>query len=287
VAEEGGEEYGYSVVIEKDAYYSNIGLYFSPKDSPMPTIESDNEAVIYRDLFLRSYIPRDIVLEASINPMSVLGVVLREKTPEFYEDMQFDDDFNLIKSVTYGFDEPYALSLFMGNVVKYGKADISEVGKNIGYMGYLINVGNQHIKDNRLINDVWYDFEWKVKGDRQVAGEKLGWSFRIGARWHEHPEITDIYYVGIRRSHFNINAPVLSWILNSGVNYRIDLDQNDGTLIEQQLFFDKKIPIRAWKVGFDIQLGFIWKQAEKYSGALAGEGVGDEFYVVLRPSISF
>lgn len=286
--EEGDEyEYEYSIVVEKDAYYSNVGLYFSPVDSPIPTIESDDEVTIYRDLFLRSYLPHDIVLEASIYPMPILGVLLRDRTPDFYDNMQINDNFNLIKSVTLGFDEPYALSLFLGNVVKYGKEDISEVGFNKGYMGYLISVGDKHIKDNRLINDIWYEFEWKVKGDRDISGEKLGWSFRVGGRWHKHPEITNVYYVGIRRSHFDLKAPVLSWIMNSGVDYRIDFNQDNGSLIEQQLFFDKKIPVRAWKIGFDMNLGFIWKKAEKYSGALAGEGVGDEFYVVLRPSINF
>ena len=154
-------------------------------------------------------------------------------------------------------------------------------------MGYLFSVGDKHIKDNRLIDDIWYEFEWKVKGDREIDHQTLGWSYRIGGRWHDHAEITDTYYLGIRRSNLNFNAPVLSWLFNSGINYRIDIDQEKGTIIGQQLFFDKKIPVLAWKVAFDIELGFIWKTAEKYSGALADEGNGDEFYLVLRPNISF
>ena len=284
-AEEGG--YVSSVVIEKDAYYSNIGLYLSPADSPIPTIDSDNELAIYSDLFLRSYKPHDIVLEASVYPMPVLGVLTRKHAPGFYDDMNISDDFNLIKSVTLGFDEPYALSLFLGNVVKYGEEDISEVGNNKGYMGYLFSIGDRHIKDNRLIDDKWGEFEWKVKGDREVDKLTLSWSFRVGGRWHEHEEIADVYYVGIRRSHFDINAPVLSWVLNSGVDYRIDFDQQSHALIEQRLFFDKKVPIRAWNIGFDMQFGLIWKKAAKYHGSLADEGNGDEFYLVMRPSIEF
>ena len=46
-----------SVVTEVDAYYSSIGLYYHPTDEPLPYVGSDSEAVIYRDLFLRSYLP--------------------------------------------------------------------------------------------------------------------------------------------------------------------------------------------------------------------------------------
>ncbi len=286
LAENGGE-YQSEVVTEMDAYYSNVGLYLSPVDAPIPTVDSDSEWSIYSDLFLRSYIPRDIVLEASVNPMPLLGVALRQRAPNFYDSMQFSGDFNLVKSVTAGFDEPYALSLFLGNVVKYRAGDIADVGNNKGYMGYLFNFGNKHIKDNRLIDDQWLEFEWKVKGDREVADQTLGWSFRMGGRWHRHPEITDVYHIGIRRSHLDFEAPVLSWLLNSGVDYRLDLNQHDGSLIQQSLFFNKKLPVRAWGMAVQIELGMIWKEAEKYSGVLAGEGVGDEFQLVLRPNIQF
>ena len=58
-------------------------------------------------------------------------------------------------------------------------------------------------------------------------------------------------------------------------------------LVEQRLFLDKKLPLRAWNVIPDIKIGFIWKQAAKYQGALADEGPGEEFYIVLRPELQF
>lgn len=279
--------YQSSLVTEVDPYYSNVGLYFSPVDKAIPYIDSDNESEIYRDLLLRSYAPRDVVLEASIYPMPILGTLLRERTPGFYEDMQFSDEFNLVKSVTLGFDEPYAVSLFLGSVVKYRSEDISKLGSNKGYIGYLFSGGTKHIKDNQLIDDNWGEFEWKMKGDREIDEVTHSWSLRVGGKWHDNEEIADIYYFGLRRSHLDFSAPLLAWLPNSGIDYQIAFSQEDNSLIEQKLFFDRKLPLRAWKVALNIKIGFIWKQAEKYRGALATEGPGDEFYLVLRPDIEF
>lgn len=282
-----GGGYESSLVTEFDPYYSNVGLYFTPVDQTIPYIDTDNESEIYRDLLRRSYLPRDVVLEASIYPMPILGTLLRQRAAGFYEDMQLSDDFNLVKSVTLGFDEPYAVSLFLGNVVKYRQEDISELGSNKGYMGYLFSAGSKHIKDNQLIDDNWGEFEWKIKGDREIKAVTHSWSLRVGGKWHGNEDITDIYYFGLRRSHLDFDAPVLAWLPNSGIDYQIAFSQQENALIEQKLFFDKKLPLHAWKVALNIKIGFIWKRAEKYRGALATEGPGDEFYLVLRPDIEF
>ena len=279
--------YQSSLVTEIDPYYSNVGLYFSPVDKTIPYIDSDDESEIYRDLLLRSYAPRDVVLEASVYPMPILGTLLRDHAADFYEDMQLSDEFNLVKSVTLGFDEPYAVSLFLGNVVKYRAEELSELGSNKGYIGYLFSAGSKHIKDNQLIDDNWGEFEWKVKGDREIESVTHSWSFRAGGKWHDNEDISDIYYLGMRRSHLDFDAPVLAWLPNSGIDYQIAFSQRENALIEQKLFFDKKLPLRAWKVALNIKIGFIWKRAEKYRGALATEGPGDEFYLVLRPDIEF
>lgn len=282
-----GVDYDSSLVTEFDPYYSNVGVYLSPVDETIPYIDSDDESTIYSDLLRRSLIPRDVVLEASIYPMPILGTLLREHTADFYDDMQFSDDFNLLKSVTLGFDEPYALSLFLGNVVKYRAEDIAKVGNNKGYMGYLFSGGSKHIKDNQLIDDNWGEFEWKIKGDREIDAVVHSWSFRVGGKWHDNEDISDIYYIGVRRSHLDFDAPVLAWLPNSGIDYQIAFSQQENAIIEQKLFFDKKLPLRAWKIALNIKIGFIWKQAEKYRGELATQGPGDEFYLVLRPDIEF
>jgi hypothetical protein len=280
-------EMQYIVSTEIDAYYSNIGLYISPKDDPIPYIDTTDEMMVYRDLFRRSLVPRDIVLEASAYPMPIAGVVIRDRMPDLYTTAQWTPDFNLVKSATLGFDEPYAFSLFLGNVVKYKAAELEDVGINKGYMGYLFNAGAHHIKDNLLINDNWLEFEFKAKGDIRKAQESRTWSFRIGAKWHDHPEITDIFYLGLKRDHLGFDAPVMSWLLNSGVEYMGAFSQANGVVVEHRLLFNKKMPLRLWRVALTLEAGLIWQQAAKYSGTLSSLTPRDQLSLVLRPNIAF
>ena len=102
----------------------------------LPDPGNKSEREIYQDLLLRSHKPRFILLEFSINPMPVLGAAIRHNSDHFYRQAQFSNDLNIVEILTAGFEEPYAVSLFMGNMVAYGE---SEAGKNKGFMGYLIS----------------------------------------------------------------------------------------------------------------------------------------------------
>jgi len=43
------------------------------------------------------------------------------------------------------------------------------------------------------------ELEAKLKGDRRSPVKKLSWSFRVGVKLHENPEVVDAAYLGIRR----------------------------------------------------------------------------------------
>ena len=110
-----------SVEYELDAYYSNIGLYINLTDEPIPDAGEKEEFEIYRDLLYSSYIPRFIVLEAAVFPMPNLGVYLKDDANDFYKSADIYSDLNIVKAVTAGFEEPYAFSVFLGNVMKFTK----------------------------------------------------------------------------------------------------------------------------------------------------------------------
>jgi hypothetical protein len=150
------------------------------------------ESEIYGALLSRAAIlPQFMVVEASINPMPYLGTSIREHNPSFYDRAQVSGSFNWVKALTAGFEEPYAFSILAGNVANFHVPGSKDT-KGLGYSGYLFSAGNYHIKDNVLIKDDWREFEWKIKGDRKSPVKKLSWSFRVGAKLHGNPDITDI-----------------------------------------------------------------------------------------------
>lgn len=270
---------------ELDPYYSNVAFYKTLDDSPIPELGKRSEAEVYRDLFKRSYLPRFILLEASINPMPVLGVILKsEAAEEVYSNMKITQELNLVEVVTAGFEEPYAISLFLGNMVKYDALDESAT-QSKGFMGYLASYGHLHIRKNKLVDDRWGELEWKIKGDQILADRELSWSFRVGLKIHDNPYITDEFYVAIKRQRIQETGDVYSWVQNGGIEFKYRMDKDTGATIGQQLIIDKNIPIKSngWVVSFGV--GFIRDTRNKYSGPLRAEESNTSF--VLRPSIKF
>lgn len=271
---------------ELDAYYTYLDLIGSLTDQPIPDAGEKSELEIYRDLFLSSYLPRFFILEASINPMPCLGVLIKKNFRDFYEDSELESDVNLVKAITAGFEEPWAFSVVLGDVVTFTRPGEKKKEGNYGFMGYLMSVGNYHIKDNDLIRDDWYELEWKVKGDREYPQQKLHWSFRIGGKFHDNPDITDVYYASVRRSRLDYEASAKSIIKNGGIEYTFDVDADTFEFVRHYFTVDKKWPFKNKKFAFTLALGIIWESSKRYQGSLKEEKV-DNFQVLLRPNIEF
>jgi hypothetical protein len=144
------------VIWEWDPYYTNVDLDIPLTSKPIPTITSDSEGVIYRNLIEGSTIPRYMLLEASVYPMPLLGTYLKTHTPGLYNQGQIGHSgINIFESATAGFQEPWAISAFFGNIARLVRPGETRTGSNLGYTGYLISAGSKHIKNNVLVADNW------------------------------------------------------------------------------------------------------------------------------------
>ena len=275
------------VTWDKDPYYSDVDINIPLTDKPIPTISSDSEAVIYRDLIEGSLVPRYMLLEASAYPLPALGTYLKAHDPGFYREGQISHTgVNVIESATAGFQEPWALSAFFGNIANLERPGQQQGSNNLGYTGYLISVGAQHIKDNVLIQDKWYELEWKIKGDLNDAGQKLSWSFRVGGKFNANPYITDAMYLGIHRNNLDFNQPFLSWFKNSDVDLQLSFSQHGGQVIREELVFGKKYPFPEKGFSLTLDVGFVWDSPDEYSGPLRTDQTSS-LTLVLRPGIEF
>jgi hypothetical protein len=286
VADQTGQFRRFKLLFEPDAYYTDIELIIALTQTPIPHVGEKTEAEFYQTLLSgAAVLPRYILFEASFNPMPYLGVYLKKNEGDFYDNAQLAGSFNWVKALTSGFEEPYAVSMLAGNVVSFDVPGNRDVKGN-GYSGYLFSAGNYHIKDNSLIHDRWEEVEWKIKGDRRSPVKKLSWSFRIGAKLHGNPDITDIFYLSFRRSRLDYLPTDSSLTNNSGFEYTVDLDRRTFHSIRHYFFVDKKWPLDDQKIAFTLALGFVWESKEKYSGVLA-TSKQDNFQFILRPNIEF
>ncbi|HEX2668287.1 MAG TPA: hypothetical protein VHP13_07925 [Gammaproteobacteria bacterium] len=278
---------GMEVTWDTNPYYTDVDLNIPLTDTPIPTIRSDSEAVIYRDLIEGSLVPRFMLLEASVYPMPVLGTYIKSHDPGLYREGEISHTgVNVIESATAGFQEPWALSAFFGNIANLERPGKEHQSNNLGYTGYLVSAGAQHIKDNVLIQDKWYEVEWKIKGDLNDAAQKLSWSFRVGGKFNANPDITDVMYLGIHRNNLDFNQPFLSWFKNSDVDLQLSFSQHGGQVVREQLVFGKKYPFPENGFSLTLDVGFVWDSPNEYSGVLRTDN-SSSLTLVLRPGIEF
>ena len=274
-------------VWETDPYYTQVSLHIPLSDAPIPEFTDVSEFRIYRKLFFDSLVPQFMLVEAAVFPMPLLGVTLKHYTPEFYRGFNVGSgSLNLLEAVTAGFQEPYAFSLFFGDMVSFVRPGEDKVCTNKGYMGYMISYSNQHIKRNVLVPDHNIEFEWKTKGERVFKDDKLSWSFRVGSKIHQHPEIANTIYLGFRRSNLDFKASVFSFLDNSTVDLRWDFSAKNGRPLRQEYVIGKKYPIARWKVAMKMDVGLIWEDQARYSGRLRDKDF-QNVTAVLRPNIEF
>lgn len=280
-----------TVEIELDPYYSAVGVYNSLTGKPIPHLEVSSELEIYRELITKFYQPRTLIVEASLNPLPYAGTLIKRHQHGFYDGMQWGENFNVVQAATAGFEEPWALSIFLGNVVSFDTINKPLQGKRNGYSGLLVDMGTHHIKDNVLIKENWLQMEGKLKGEQILADRSLRWSFRGGAKFHESRYIADSFFLGFRRSRTDFKEKGSFWLNNSGFEYTSDFSQKKLEPIRHYLVVDKKFPFKNSRKAFTLGLGFVWTADKKYSGPLsnapAGTRTPNSFQFILRPNLEF
>jgi len=279
-------EYDY----ELDAYYSNISAFIDlDKDNNITDASSQSEVEIYSNLMLNSFNPNIFLVEAAVHPMSIFGLYFRKNNEDLYTKAKLQD-FSLVKALTAGFEEPYAFSFFVGRMVIFKNSESFEderVGKNRAYIGYLVSVGDQTIKNNLVYYNRWVNFEYKLKGTREKKDRDLDWSFRVGYKANTNEGFVDTIYVGARRS--SIDYKKSPWLLqyNSAFNIMLESNAKGFYLTSAEITIEKKFPL-SWseKTSFGIEVGYLYISSEKFTGPLREDGV-DNHQLILRPNLKF
>lgn len=281
---------GVGMTWELDAYYSSLGVELPLDDRPVPDGGTMRERDVYRTLFRESLHPRVLLLEASVYPAPAAGAWFRKHHPDDYDDFVIgeagNDELNLIQGLTAGFQEPWAVSAFVGGEMSFTRPGAEKRRQNRGYMGYLASFGRKHIRENVLIDDTWWEVEWKLKGEREFRDERLNWSFRVGIKNHGNVDIRDVAYLGFKRSNLDFRRPFLSFLDNSTVEVVTEVARDNGNFMRQEIIVGKKLPIRRWRIAAALDVGFIFEEDSKYTGALADPTV-DRFTLVFRPNIDW
>jgi len=271
-----------------DAYYCSAGFYFSLTKSPIEHFSAERERDLYKYLLKRFFFPRILVIEGGAYPLPVAGAALRHYAYSAYNRMQYRN-IHFVQSLTYSIDfpEPWTVSLFLGNVVKF-----TETGREVqgrGYTGLLLSYGNYHIKDNILIKDHWLEGETKLKGDKRIPAQRINWSYRLGGRLHMHPEIRDLVYFSFVRDRSDFVEQRFNIFKNTNFAFRGDFAFEPFSLIRLSAEVGKKYPAKIGRkktiLGFSF--GIKMDINNPYLGTLGEDfsryGVG----FIFKPKFTF
>lgn len=270
-----------------DPYESSLGLNMPLGDRPIPTIQSDDYGTIFRGLMEDSLVPRYIQLQAQVYPVPVLATWLKSNSPHTYNKADLaNTGVNLVESSSTAYQEPWAVSLFLGNISDLALPGLPQGSNDIGYSGWLLRAGAQHLDDNVIIQDKWYQLEWQIRGDLNGRAEKLNWNFRIGSRFNANPYVTDITYIGIERDNLNLNKPFLSWLENSHLDLELSFSHDGGRVVREQFIVGKKYPFPERGYAITLDTGVVWDSPFEYAGPLR-QGTKGAYTLVFQPSVEF
>ena len=276
-------EYDY----EADIYYSNISAFIDlDRDANITDATSYSETQIYTKLLTNTFKPNIFLLEASVHPMGIAGIYFRKNNEDMYDKFKIQD-FNWVKALTAGFEEPYALSFFIGRMMVFKNEKDGHVGKNRAYMGTLVSIGDYSIKDNVAHYDRWFNLEFKLKGTKNKKDKDLDWSFRVGTRIHENQDFVNSIYIGARRSSIDYKKSVWSFMYNSAFSTMLAVNADTFNLSEAELMLEKRWPL-SWskKMSFGLGIGYLYNSGAKYRGKLVDEGI-DNHQIMLRPNLKW
>jgi len=276
-------EYDY----ELDAYYSNVSAFIDLEpDKEITNAINMSEREIYTHLFLKTFEPNIMLFEVSVHPLGIAGLYFRSKHESLYKDSSVDD-FNIVKAVTAGYEEPYSFSFFIGRMMIFQNNNDDKIGKNRAYLGTLVTVGDYSIKDNVAHYDKWLNIEYKLKGTRIKKDSDLDWSFRVGLKLHENRDFSNTIYIGARRKSVDYKKTSLSFIYNSAFSTMLAVSEDTYRLTEAELILEKSWPIQwSEKLSFGLGIGYLFTSGEKYNGKLRDEGINNH-QLILRPNITW
>ncbi len=273
---------------ELDLYYSNVSAFINlDKDKNITDGTHLSERQIYTRLLQNSLKPNIFLTELSFHPMSWGGVWYRKHYPDKYTHANINN-FNIVKAITAGWEEPYSISFFVGRMLVFKREDATHIGKNRAFMGLLCSIGNKTIKDNLSYKDNWINIEYKLKGTRELKEKDLDWSFRIGYRYNNSRDFTNTLYIGARRSSIDFGKSLWSLRYNSAFNTIIEVDEKLASLTKAQIVVEKKWPLHRWgeSVAFGLGVGYLYYGKHRYSQRLQQEGY-NAHQLILQPNLKW
>ena len=251
----------------------------------------DDEFGLYRDLVKRSIQPGFFLLEFTGYPMASISAWMEEHHNDSYQKFNIGGNFNLLKNFGAGVQEPWSISLFLGQLETYLDLDDDDeiFIAAAGASGLVLTGGLYQLFENSFVESNWFRTEWKVRGSGGHGLKKRSWDLKAGYRWYGIAGISNTATLVLKRS--KTQKSKVDWRIfhNSSASLELELpasEISDG-LSRIHFAYGKYFPIRGKMVG--LKLGVLYENRREYI-LLDEEFSSDksrQFEFIIKPLILF
>lgn len=250
-------------------YASYASLYVKVDRSRDVTIWQDNELAMYGNLLRQSLNPSHVLLEATVYPTATLSTWLETDQPDLYHRFNITEQFNAVRSLGAGYQEPWSLSLFLGRVTAFW--DLNEqdelVVASTGVSGLVLTGGFHQLFDNSVVQQPWTLLEWKLKGSGLQDQRERSWNLRLGYRWPGLEAVPSTIMLALYRQR--TNRQTATWVLRrnseTALEFQLPPSRWRSGLTRFLLEYGKYYPLKGRLAG--IKIGYLYQQYRPYDPA--------------------
>ncbi|MBL8994161.1 MAG: hypothetical protein JNM63_12535, partial [Spirochaetia bacterium] len=265
-----------------------------------PLVEQ-NKAFV--ELLKTSVIPRVIGVELSAFPLPILAAAIGTGAPTTYQSMTANNTFNWIKALTVKYWEPWAVSVFLGNNLKYKPAKplssnrdplildpltADEVAKGEGRIqsGLLVSFSPHYLFNNVFVQKSWLETELRFRDRIRTRTKTSEWDFRLGARFSLAPEIEHIVYASAVKDRGDYFSPKFMLFENTRFEFRFDKGLGANNFWRFALTIGKSFPFKDSHFALSFPIGIIFNINSPYAAGSAW-GNQDLVNIVFMPGFRF
>lgn len=248
--------------------YSNIYVDLDKEEEVI--FWQEDEFGLYRDLARRSIHPGFFLIEFTGYPVASITAWMEENRNNFYRNFDIGENFNLLKSLGAGFQEPWSIALFLGHLGTFW--DRNEKDELIiaatGVSGLALTGGLYQLFDNSYVESNWFRAEWKLKGSGGYGSKKRSWDLKAGYRWYGIAAVSNSATLVLKRR--KTQKTKVDWRLfhNSVSSIELELptsELEDG--LSRILFaYGKYFPILGRMAG--LKIGVLYENRKEYDSLL-------------------
>jgi len=260
------------LAVTPDPFRSYASLFYQLTTSDEIYIWQNNEWPLYRDLLLRSYRPTHLILEWTFYPLATGAAWFEEQHPPLFRRFDLGGDFNLLKSLGGGRQEPFSVSLFTGQIAAFLTLDTDDELRIAarGIAGPVLTCGWWQLFDNQLVRSNWYRIEWKIKGQGRTTTHRHEWDIKSGYRCFGLRGLPNVVSIALSRSHFEKGSPGWGLWHNSLMESQIEAPLTHFRRAPSRLsvHYGKMIPWRKRLIG--LKAGLVYENRPSYDSLTAG-----------------